>query len=191
MSPEPAIIMDNVYEQNIHCFTEKTKKAIAKKKATNLIEQYNKSLTQPELYGLYTMFSKLDIDKVAEKRADVNYPGIFSPPSVFDGVRDKCEIVRAIYQVRFLGSRYHDAENAYAAETKVIKMVNNLGEKGFIKGHLLEFGHIPFANFNGIPSGGAYISYLLFDEEGVKYLEDNKMDMQEGSMPPAIDGEDR
>lgn len=179
----PQLQIEDMYQKNRCRFTEKTIKSIEGKKAKNLIEQYNKP-GKVELYNILTILQNLDLDGLLEEREDLSLPSILKSTSILDEMFKKCEVMRCVYQVRFLGSRYYSKENANIAEEKLINILNDLGERDLIKGNLSEMSHLTI-----FPKGGTFISYLLFDEEGVKYLEDNKLDFYEGGIPSSVDEE--
>lgn len=187
----PQLEIEDVYISNIHKFTEKTIKAIGKIKATNLIHQIALPSENLEIFNIIDFLTKLDLNKEIETVH--NY---FSNKRELDTFLDeRCKLYREMYQVRFLGSRYYSKENSNLAKDELISIINDLGEKGFIKGHLLELSHmhlcksITLLSSNIEPNGGVFVSYLLFDRDGMKYLEDNKLDFYEGGTPLSVDEE--
>lgn len=159
---------------------------IEKVTTKNLIYQYNEPPAEIELANLINMFSNLGLN---EEMKDLPVKTITVQrnfyPRPFDDLEEKCKYRRQLAQVKYLGARVPKDGCVDKEVKKLYKHIKEYADKGYIMGNLAKLLFIPFAG----DGGGAVVSYLIFTDDGVKYLEDNKpkVCLQEGQAPNELE----
>ena len=177
----PKMEITDIWKTYKHLFTDKAKTAILSRKVQNLIVQYNEEI--PDVTKPYVPPTEL------QKAFAINLDS--DPKPTADTILDfmgqlgiNFEVVqyqRKLGQVRFFGTRVKKDGNFDDAVKKIAKHVNDCAENNYIMGHLAPLSTLSMADDSRV-----IIFYLAFNEEGVKYLDNNKIDIEikEGECPP-------
>lgn len=166
-------------------FDDYVVEAINKIVAKSTIYQYNEPTVEIELANLIDVFSNLGLNEEIKDLPSTTPLYNLFPPRPFDRLRQKCQYVRRIAQVKYLGARVPKDGCVDDEVKKLYKHIKEYVDKGYIMGNLARLLFIPFAE----NAGGAIVSYLIFTDDGVKYLEDNKpkVEICEGQVPNKLD----
>jgi hypothetical protein len=178
----PNMVTEQLWDTYKHKFKKHVVEAIERRKASNLIYQYDEPTKNAELYYLIDVFKKLDLNPVIKETKLSNISSAFSIRA-FEMLTGTCEPARKMSQVRFFGCAVEDSNDIPVAIDKLSAIIEEYVNNDFVMGNLNPLMYVPFLE------GGAVVSYLIFTEEGVEYLEQDKpaVHIYEGERPRSLE----
>ncbi len=169
----PTMAAENIWDIYKHRFSSKSIKDVERTHSLNILHQYNAYLKGEELGRFVATMTKLGLNP---KLPGSSYGRIWD-----DYCEDKIVVTRQIYQTRYIGVLLEIEDDFDKGIHHMINIVDDLSLRGYVKGNLASLMEISLDDDRKI-----IVSYLLFDGDGIKYLEDNKIDFPEGGIPSKL-----
>ena len=165
-----------------YMFTDKAKKAIFNLKATSTVVEYNIKLPNQ-----FSQYQPTGLPRGTYPDRNPNSYDILDFLWKLKVINTQTKLPayqRKLGQVRFLGSKIDTDKDIDKAVSKIAEKVNEYAEKDYIIGHLSPLSMMPMGG-----SDKMIIFYLVFNDEGIKFLDANKpgIEFKEGETPKELE----
>lgn len=178
----PTMTVHDLWKYFKHKFPSKVIEDIERRKTKDLVYQYNELTKNPEKGHFITTMTRLGLNPVIDSQKSHMLANMLGHKSrALDEWGKDVEYTRKLYITRYIGVTLDKDTPMYEGINHMAGILSDLSIKDYIKGHLMPFGAVDLYDGKKI-----LVSYLLFDDDGIKYLEDNNIDFQEGGIPPML-----
>lgn len=179
----PTMSVHNFWKYFKYKFSSKVIEDIERVKSNNgLIHQYDEITKNSEKGNFILTITRLGLNPELHDNSLSPTLGLLSRKArALDKWGDDVEWTRKIYVIKFIGVTLEKDTPIHEGINHMSTILTDLSYRDYIKGHLMPLGGIDLYDGKKI-----LVSYLLFDDDGIKYLEDNKIDFPEGGIPPKL-----
>lgn len=173
------IVATDIWKYYKHRFGEKTVEDVEERVTNNLLYEYDVITKNPEKGNFILTMTRLGLNPVIEKPSYI--PRHPHKARVLDEWGKDVEWTRKLYITKYIGVTLEPHQSIDDGVEHIANILADLSFKDYIKGNRNPLSYIDLYDGKKV-----IVSYLLFDDEGIKYLENNKIDFQEGGIPPML-----
>lgn len=175
------MVVHDLWKNFKHKFPEQVIEDVERISSKNTIHEYDVITKNPEKGNFVLTLTRVGLNPELENQPGPTYFPHIKPVRALNKWCDDVEWSRKLYITKYIGFQIDKGIPVESGIKHMSGVLFDLSLNGHIKGNLMPLGLIDLYDGSRV-----IMSYLLFDDDGIKYLEDNNIDFKEGGMPPKL-----